>query len=76
MKKKGIVIQPISFDDTSRVHFVQQAVSEFYHCPVYILPPRQMPITFVNRTKGERYSADSILRWLSHQKDDSISIVS
>jgi archaemetzincin len=71
----GIAIQPIAFDDTQRLAFVQHAIGEFYHCSVYILPPEKMPGSFVNLTKGERYSADSILRWLSHRKNDSISIV-
>jgi archaemetzincin len=75
LRSKGIAIQPIAFDDPQRLAFVQRELSAFYHCPVYILRETGMPATFLNSTKGERYSADSILHWLSHRKSDSISIL-
>jgi len=75
LKTKGIAIQPMAFDDPPRLAFIQHAVSEFYHCPVSILQPVEMPSSFINLTKGERYSADSILRWLSRRKSDSVSIL-
>jgi archaemetzincin len=72
---KGIAIQPISFNDSSRLAFVQHTISSFYHCPVHILKEAPMPISYVNLTKGERYSADSILQWLSHTRNDSVAIL-
>jgi archaemetzincin len=75
LRTKGIAIQPVAFDDTARLAFVQRAAGEFYHCPVYILPAVEMPRSFINLSKGERYSADSILRWLSRRKSDSTGIV-
>lgn len=75
IRTKGIAIQPLCFNDAARLAFVQHELSGFYHCPVYILPPLEMPASFINLTKGQRYSADSILPWLSHQKNDSISIL-
>jgi archaemetzincin len=74
LNKKGIGIQPIAYDDTLRLIFVQHVIGEFYHCPVYILRPADMPASFLDLSKGERYSADSILRWLSRNKSDSIAI--
>lgn len=75
LRTKGIAIQPIEFDDARRLAFVQRELSTFYHCPVYILKDVGMPRGFLNLSKGERYSADSILRWLSRRKSDSISIM-
>jgi archaemetzincin len=34
-----------------------------------------MPYSFLNVTKGVRYSADSILSWLVHRENDSVSIL-
>jgi archaemetzincin len=72
---KGIAIQPIAFNDPSRLAFVQREISSFYHCPVYILGETNMPASFINLSKGERYSADSILSWLSHRRNDSVAIL-
>lgn len=72
---KGIAIQPIAFADPSRLAFVQHEISSFYHCPVHVLPGVAMPPAFLDLTKGERYSADSILHWLSHRRDDTVAIL-
>jgi len=75
LRKKGIALQSIDFSDPVRLHFLQEELSAFYHCPVYILPNVNMPASFLNTSKGERYSADSILRWLSNRRDDSTAIL-
>jgi archaemetzincin len=75
LQKKGIGIQPIAFDDSGRLEFIQHSIGEFFHCPVCILRPIEMPAAFINRTKGERYSAESVLHWLSQQKSDSTAIL-
>jgi len=72
---KGIAIQPITFNDPSTLVFVQREIRSFYHCPVYILGEINMPASFINLSKGERYSADSILKWLSHRKNDTVAIL-
>lgn len=72
---KGIGIQPMAFHDPQRLAFVQKTIRDFYQCPVFVLPPAEIPVRFINVTKGERYSADSILRWLSRRKSDSIAIL-
>ena len=75
LRKKGIALQPMDFSDQGRLHFLQEQLSSFYHCPVYILPEVNMPASFLNTSKGERYSADSILRWLSKRRNDSTAIL-
>jgi archaemetzincin len=75
LRKKGIALQPMAFADNARLHFLQEELSAFYHCPVYVLPDMKMPASFLNTSKGERYSADSILRWLSHRRGDSVAIL-
>jgi len=72
---RSIGIQPVNFTDTGRLHFIQRQIGAFFHCPVYVLRPVTMPATFVNLSKGERYSADSVLRWLSCRREDSVSIL-
>jgi archaemetzincin len=48
---------------------------QFYNTPVVILKQKAMPATFIDLSKGERYSADSIIKWLAHSTPDSISKV-
>lgn len=75
LHSKGIAVLPIEFNSPSRLDYVQQEISAFYHCPVYILKETNIPASFLNLTKGERYSADSILRWLSGKRSDSTAIL-
>ena len=55
--------------------FIQSQIAAFFHCSVHVLENVDMPLPFQNLTKGERYSADSILTWLSSRKSDSVSIL-
>jgi len=55
-----IALQPIGPFDA--LYFVQGEVGAFFHKPVIIFPPIRMPSGALDTTKGERYSADSILR--------------
>jgi len=75
LRTKGIAIQPIAFNDSSHLAFVQREISSFYHCPVYLLTSTDMPSAFLNRSKGERYSAKSILSWLAQRRADSVAIL-
>jgi archaemetzincin len=70
-----IAIQPIGSVNEHQLDFIRQQVDSFFHTPVLILPDQPMPLSFQNRSKGERYCADSLLVWLSHRKPDSVSIV-
>jgi archaemetzincin len=70
-----IMIQPMAFDDPRGIAATQKDVASVFHCRVGVLAPAAMPLSFENLTKGERYSADSILAWLSRQKDDSVTIL-
>ena len=71
----AIAIQPIDFTDTSGLVFLQKEIAGFFHCPVYILGAATMPPAFQNTSKGDRYSADSVLSWLGRRKADSVSIL-
>lgn len=72
---RRIGIQPIGFTDTQQLHFVRQQLTSFFRCPVYIFRPVSMPPSGLDHTKGERYSADTVLSWLSGRRDDSVSIL-
>jgi len=75
--KKGQIIglQPIGHYASNQLQFIQMELHQFYKVPVVILPEKNMPVSFVNMSKGERYSADSIIKWLAHSAPDSISKV-
>jgi archaemetzincin len=70
-----IALQPIGHCDSAQLLFIQQQVHDFFHKPVVILPEKAMPAAFINTSKGERYSADSIINWLLPLAHDSISHV-
>jgi archaemetzincin len=74
-RPRVIAIQPIAFDKPEQILIVQNEISAFFHCPVYILPQAPMPQEFLNMSKGERYSADSLLDWMDRRRSDSISIL-
>lgn len=74
-KTQVIALQPIGHYDTMQLQFVQDQVHRFFQKPVIVLPERSMPPTFLNTSKGERYSADSIIKWLSLTVNDSIKKV-
>ncbi|HTE11090.1 MAG TPA: matrixin family metalloprotease [Chitinophagaceae bacterium] len=71
-KKKYIGIQPLGEYNKERLNFVREQITHFYRTPVIILPPKPLPKSFINRQKGERYCADSILLFLKALKNDSI----
>jgi archaemetzincin len=73
-KVRSIGIQPIDFPDTAKLAFVQRQLAAFFHCPVYILQPVAMPQGFLDLSKGERYSADSVLDWLARRRNNSIDV--
>jgi archaemetzincin len=52
---------------------IQQELTTFFHHPVIILPPITLPSSFLNHSKGERYSADSIINYLVQKTSDSIT---
>jgi archaemetzincin len=71
-KTRIIVLQPIGHYDLQEIGFIQQQVNGFFKMPVIVRNETAMPLSFLNTTKGERYSADSIIKWLSHSTTDSI----
>ena len=72
VSKKYIAIQPLGEFNKERINFVRDEITNFYKMPVIILPSAVLPRSFVNKKKGERYSADSILIFLKRFKNDSI----
>src|ERR1700712_3820626 len=72
VSKKYIAIQPLGDYNKERLNFVRDEIISFYKTPVIILPPVTLPRSFINKRKGERYSADSILVFLKRFKNDSI----
>lgn len=71
-KKKYIGIQPLGECNKERLDFVRAQIMHFYKTPVIMLPPIALPKSFINRQKGERYCADSILLFLKTLKNDSM----
>ncbi|OQP57442.1 matrixin family metalloprotease [Niastella populi] len=74
-KKHKIGLQPLEKYDTAQLRFIQQELQLFFKVPVVILKETPIPRSFLNTTKGERYSADSIIKWMAHTAPDSITKV-
>lgn len=70
-----IGLQPIEHYPPDQLLFIQKELQTFFKVPVVILKERDMPASFINLSKGERYSADSIIKWLAHTTPDSITKV-
>jgi len=70
-----IGLQPIGHYSPDQLQFIQQELTAFFKVPVIILKEKEMPPSFINLSKGERYSADSIIKWLAHTAPDSITKV-
>ncbi|HXB94043.1 MAG TPA: archaemetzincin [Puia sp.] len=70
-----IAIQPIGAFPRPLSSYLQGQLDRFFHKPVVILPATEMPAAFLDSTKGPRYSADSLVRFLSRRTNDSISII-
>src|SRR5580700_4695251 len=68
-----IAIQPILPYDSTQLPMIQQELTTFFHHPVIILPPITLPASFLNHSKGKRYSADSIINYLVQKTSDSIT---
>jgi archaemetzincin len=72
----AIGLQPLGRFDSTQTRFIQRRVSEYFHKPVIILDPIDAPASFINYSKGKRYSADSIISYLAGLPfADSISTV-
>src|SRR5688500_13499648 len=74
-KNHKIGLQPIGHYEPGQLQFIQNELHQFYKVPVIILKETAMPASFKNMTKGERYSADSIIKWLAKTAPDSITKV-
>ncbi|THU39677.1 matrixin family metalloprotease [Niastella caeni] len=74
-KKRIIALQSIGHYDQQQLQFIRKELQQFFKTPIFILKETGMPASFINMSKGERYSADSIIKWLAHTAPDSISQV-
>lgn len=74
-KALHIALLPLSKADTNTINFLQQELHSYFKCQVDILPPQPIPPVYLNKEKGERYSADSLLHFISRYKTDSITNV-
>jgi archaemetzincin len=70
-----MALQPIQWAAPDKLRFVQQEMTTLFHRRVYVLPDISMPVAFQNLSKGERYSADSLLSWLSGRKADTLALL-
>ena len=70
-----IVLQPLNSFDNGLLHFLQDDLQRFYHKNVLILPVKAIPAEFIDRSKGKRYSAPKVIRWLMAGQADSVITV-
>lgn len=75
IRKQVIALQPLEQYDPQHLQFIQRELQAFYHVPIQLLKERSLPASFINTTKGTRYSADSIVKWLARTTPDSITKV-
>jgi archaemetzincin len=68
-----IGLQPFGHYDPQQLRFVQQQVQAFFHKRVVILDEMEIPPAYLNLSKGERYSADSIIKFLAARTDDTLT---
>ncbi|MBO9204116.1 MULTISPECIES: matrixin family metalloprotease [Niastella] len=68
-----IGLQPIGQYAPGQLQFIQKELHAFFKVPVVILKGKDMPVSFINRSKGERYSADTLIKWLADNAPDSIT---
>lgn len=71
-KKPLIGLQPLGQYDREQLQFIKKELQQFYNAPVIVLDKKDIPVSFLNTSKGERYSADSIIKWLAHIAPDSV----
>lgn len=71
----SISLQPVGTFPASRIAFLQTQLTQFLHKQVFLLPPVGIPRSFRNDTKGLRYSADSLMQFLSQNVSGTKSIV-
>ncbi|WP_205510018.1 matrixin family metalloprotease [Longitalea arenae] len=73
--KQIIGLQPLGKYDTTQLSYIEKELQQFFKVPVVILHETALPAAFLNTTKGERYSGDSIIKWLAFNAPDSITKV-
>lgn len=76
-KNKGLVIalQPLQFEEREIIDSITHYINTFYSAQVVVFKNKTIPDEFIDRTKGLRYSASSIISHLRKSKPDSVSLV-
>lgn len=70
-KHSVIVLQPLNNYDKKQISFIKEELQHFYQRKVIVLPDKEIPATFIDRSKGKRYAAPALIRWLSENKPDT-----
>ncbi len=70
-----VAIQPIGKYDQELVDSIASKVRTFYGVEVAINEPIEMPKAFYTTVRSPRYRADSIIRYLRREKQDSLDYV-
>ena len=71
----SVSLQPVGAFPAQTIDFLQADLSRFLHKPIVLLPPTDIPSRFRDDTKGPRYSADSLVQFLSGNIADPHDIV-
>lgn len=71
----SISLQPVGSFPSSRINYLQAELTRFLHKQVLVNPSIGIPPGFRNDTKGKRYSADSLVHFLSQNISDPGDIV-
>ena len=70
-----IAFQPVGSYDRQELDTLRLEIGRFFHKQTVVLPALPMPVSFQNMTKGERYSADSLIKFLAARTSDTLPIV-
>lgn len=66
-----IALQPLNHYSKSEIAFLEKELGLFFKKKIIVLPDRPIPDTFIDRSKGKRYSAGKIINWISSFKTDT-----
>lgn len=72
---KTIALQTLSGFPSDLKDTIQQSIEDYYHFNTVVYPNIEIPKEFYTAIKSPRYRADSIIRFLKHNKPDSIDHV-
>ena len=74
-KVRVIAFQPVGSYDRQELDTLRLAISTFFHKETVVLPVLAMPGNFRDVSKGERYSADSLIGFLAARTNDTLPVI-